>query len=172
VIVLVLLGVIGGMAIPHIDVDRYTAEAGVRITRSTLQSAQRSAILRQTNVIVVFDSATSRVITIEDANNNDQQDSGERATARKIADGARFVAPTTPLAGCGTAAVNGPSLLTVGNLPAISFLRDGASNSDLCLYITAGHDRSGTVRAVRVEHATGRSELWHFDGSTWVRGDA
>lgn len=167
IVVLTVLGIVGTMAIPRIDFDRYRTDAAARIARGALQGAQRSAILRQTNVIVALDVSRQLLTVIEDVNNNDQLDPGERAVSRGLSDGARFVAPTVALQGCGTGAVNGGNLLRIGGAPAVSFLRDGASNSDLCLYINAGHGAAKTMRAIRLTQATGRTELWGYDGTHW-----
>src|SRR5262249_31398408 len=58
---LTVVGIIGGMAIPRIDFDRYRADAAGRLVRAVMQSAQRSAIMRQTNVVVSFNLAANQM---------------------------------------------------------------------------------------------------------------
>jgi prepilin-type N-terminal cleavage/methylation domain-containing protein len=169
-VVLVMLGIVGRMAIPHIDFDRYRADAAGRMARVILQSAQRNAILRQSNVIVSFDASRGALVVLEDANNNGVVDGGERMVVKALADGARLAAPPAALSGCGANAVNGGSLSLVGSLPAISFLRDGAASSDLCVYLTAGNGAPENFRAIRLTQATGRAEYWKYSGSSWFPG--
>lgn len=169
-IVLVILGIVGRMAIPRIDFDRYRADAAGRLSRTVLQSAQRNAIVRQTNIIVSFDASRNALVVIEDANNNGVIDGGERVVVRAFADGARLSAPPSALAGCGVNAVTGSALSLVSGLPAISFLRDGAASSDLCIYLTAGHGASTSYRAIRLTQATGRTEYWRYVESRWIPG--
>src|SRR3712207_8780162 len=54
----------------HDALPIYRVEAAARMTRSVLQTAQRTAILRQTNVIVRFDATNELLTVIEDANND------------------------------------------------------------------------------------------------------
>jgi prepilin-type N-terminal cleavage/methylation domain-containing protein len=173
IVVLTIAGIIAGAAVPRIDYDRYRVDAGGRRVRAALQSAQRFAIMRQTNVVVMFDTAGRQMRVLEDVNNNYQADAGERITVRPLEDGARFAGPPAALSGvAGTRQVNGNNLSTVNGFPAIAFLRDGAASSDISIYVTAGRGSPKHFRAVRVIQATGRANLWRYVGSTWMRGSA
>jgi len=169
-IVLATLGIIASMAIPRIDFDRYRADAAGRMARVILQSAQRSAILRQSNMVVSFDASRGALVVLEDANNNGVVDGGERVVVRAFADGARFAPPPAALSGCGATAINGSALSLVNGLPSIAFLRDGAASSDLCVYMTAGNGSPANLRAIRLTQATGRAEYWKYSASTWIPG--
>jgi hypothetical protein len=57
----------------------------------------------------------------------------------------------------------------MAGLPAIQFLRDGAASTDLEIYLTSSRGTQVDYRLVRVTMATGRTESFRFDGSTWTR---
>jgi hypothetical protein len=120
---------------------------------------------------VMFDTAGRQMRVLEDVNNNYLADPGERITVRPLEDGARFAGPPAALAGvAGTRQVNGNNLASVGGFPAVVFLRDGAASSDVSIYVTAGRASPKHFRAVRITQATGRAELWRYDGFQWMRG--
>jgi prepilin-type N-terminal cleavage/methylation domain-containing protein len=169
VVVLIMIGIIAGMAVPRLNYEKYRADAGMRTVRTILQSAQRNAIMRQTNVVVGFDIANRSMRIVEDANNNCTIDSGERSTSRPLEDGAKFSVPTTGYSGAVSTAVIGANLCTMAGLPAIQFLRDGAASTDLEIYLTSSRGTQVDYRLVRVTMATGRTESFRFDGSTWTR---
>jgi prepilin-type N-terminal cleavage/methylation domain-containing protein len=170
-LVVTVVGIVAGMALPKIDYDRYRVDSAGRVARNVLQNAQRMAILRQTNVIVSFDVSGRQMRIIEDANNNNTIDTGERVTTRPIEEGAGlYVPPRTLNNQTATTAVEGSALTTVGGLPSIVFLRDGAASADVALYISGGRRLPNLFRAVRVTKATGRADYSRYDGTTWKKG--
>jgi prepilin-type N-terminal cleavage/methylation domain-containing protein len=168
-VVLVMVGVIAVMAVPRIHYERYRADAAMRGVRSSLLGAQRSAIMRQTNVVVGFDEALRLLVILEDTNNNCTADPGERLTTRPLEEGTRFAPPPSPFGAPVAGAVSGSRLCVMRGLPAIQFLRDGAASTDLDAYLTSGRGGTTDFRLVRVTPATGRSDTYRFDGSTWRR---
>ena len=76
--VMIILGVVAAIAVPRIDMNAYRADAAARAVRGVLQIAQRSAITRQSNVVVTFDSTNHRMTVLEDNNDNGTADPGER----------------------------------------------------------------------------------------------
>jgi prepilin-type N-terminal cleavage/methylation domain-containing protein len=173
VVVLILVGIIVGTAVPRLNHQRYRADAAARVTRATLQTLQRQAIMRQTNVLVAFSISRRRMYVIEDANNNYTFDSGERMHVRPLEEGAQFVMPSVQVPGTSTSTtpVSGPNLATVMGLPALAFLRDGASSSDANIYICSGRCLPENQRALILTQSSGRTESWRFDGSTWRRSN-
>jgi prepilin-type N-terminal cleavage/methylation domain-containing protein len=168
-VVLAMVGVIAGMAVPRIDFDRYRVDAAGRVVRNTLQNAQRMAIMRQTNMLIIFDTTGRRMQVVEDANNNNAIDAGERVTNRPLEEGARFTIPPAALAGSALKTVDGNNIRTISSKPTVSFLRDGASSSELWVYVTAGRATPKLFRGLHVTQATGRSEYWRYNGTAWVR---
>ena len=168
-VVLIMVGLIAGMAVPRLNYEKYRAEAAMRTVRSVLQGAQRNAIMRQTNVVVAFNLAANAMEIIEDADNDCNHDAGERLTTRPLEDGAKFDLPPTPYGLPVSQAVSGPGLCTIRGLPAIQFLRDGATSTDLEAYLTSSRGTKADFRLIRVTMASGRTEAFRFDGTNWQR---
>lgn len=169
VVVLIMVSIIAGMAIPKLNYERYRADAALRTVRSILQGAQRNAIMRQTDVVVAFDQPNKKMLIIEDTNNNCVYDTGERLTARPLEEGAKFAVPTAGYGSTPSTAVSGTNMCTIRGLPAIQFLRDGAASTDLDVYLTSSRGVKVDFRLVRVTMATGRTDAYRFSGSTWAR---
>lgn len=171
-VVLIMVGLIAGMAVPRLNYERYRADAAMRTVRAVLQGAQRNAIMRQTNVVVGFDLGANRMEIIEDADNNCTYASGERLTTRPLEDGAKFAVPPTGYGGVSVSLPTvGPNLCTIRGLRAIQFLRDGATSTDLDIYLTSSRGVKNDFRLVRVTQASGRTETLRFDGTNWVRAN-
>lgn len=168
VVVLIMVGIIAGMAVPRLRYDRYRADAGMRVVRSVLQGAQRNAIMRQTNVVVGFDLSNRLLTIVEDTDNDCTHDAGERLTTRPLEDGVKFALPPAGYGGTPATPVSGANLCTIVGLPAIQFLRDGAASTDLDVYLTSAKALPTDFRLVRVRMATGRTEAYRYGGSTWA----
>jgi prepilin-type N-terminal cleavage/methylation domain-containing protein len=169
VVVLIMISIIAGMAVPRINYEKYRADAAMRTVRTVLQGAERNAIMRQTNVVVAFDITHARMQIVEDANNNCIYDSGERLTVRPLEEGAKFANAPIGYSGAPSAAIVGSNLCSIQGLPAIQFLRDGAASSDLEVYVTSSRSTATDFRVVRVAMATGRADTYRYTGSTWTR---
>ncbi|MGI8546035.1 MAG: pilus assembly FimT family protein, partial [Gemmatimonadaceae bacterium] len=109
-IVLTLIGIVSALAIPRIRLSSYNADAGMRTVQSALQQAQRNAIVRQTDVMVSFDTVGRRIRTVFDLNNNHTVDSGEEVHWRPLEDSARFALPPSGVQLAAGAPVVGSSL--------------------------------------------------------------
>lgn len=170
-VVLIMVGIITGMAVPRLNYQRYRADAAARVTRAVLQTSQRQAIMRQTNMLIVFWVAGRRMFIIEDSNNSYTYDAGERIRVRPLEEGAQFVMPTAQVPGTvtPTSPVTGATMSTVFGLPAIAFLRDGASSSDVSIYICSARCPPENQRALILTQSSGRTEAWRNNGSTWRR---
>jgi prepilin-type N-terminal cleavage/methylation domain-containing protein len=168
-VVLIMVGIIAGMAVPRLSYDRFRADAALRTVRTILQGAQRNAIMRQTNVVVAFDMANRQMQIVEDADNDCTWDSSERKTSRPLEDGAKFAIPAVGHGSTPSAAVSGTNLCLILGLPAIQFLRDGAASTDLDVYVTSSRGSQDHFRLVRVTQATGRAEAYRYTGTAWTR---
>ncbi|MEP7384587.1 MAG: type II secretion system protein [Gemmatimonadota bacterium] len=169
IVVLIMVGIIAAMAVPRLNYEKYRADAAMRTVRTILQGAQRNAIMRQTNVVVAFDVPNKRMRVVEDANNNCTYDAGERSTWRPLEDGARFVIPAPGYGSTPASAVSGSNLCMMLGLPAVQFLRDGAASTGIDVYLTSSRGAAVDNRLVRVTMATGRTESFRYNGSTWTR---
>ncbi|MCC6931265.1 MAG: GspH/FimT family protein [Gemmatimonadaceae bacterium] len=168
-VVLIMVSIIAGMAVPRLNYEKYRADAALRTVRTVLQSAERNAIMRQTNVVVAFDVASRQIVIVEDANNNCTFDGGERKMIRPLEDGAKFAVPPTSYSGMAAPAVSGSNLCTLLGYSAIQFLRDGAASTDLEVYLTSSRGSTTDFRLVRVVQATGRADGYRYDGTIWKR---
>lgn len=168
-VVLIMVSIIAGMAVPRLNYEKYRADAAMRTVRTVLQSAERNAIMRQTNVVVGFDAAARQMVIVEDANNNCTYDAGERKMIRPLEDGAKFAVPPTSYSGMSAPAVYGSNLCTMLGVSAIQFLRDGAASTDLEVYLTSSRGTVTDFRLVRVVQATGRADGYRYDGTLWKR---
>lgn len=174
VMVVVIIGIMARVALPKFDINRYRADGAGRLTRVILQEAQRNAITRQSNVIVSFDPTYNRLRIVQDYNNNDTINTTDLVTYRGMAEGALFAKPSwTGAVGVdGTvpaAAINGAGLKTVSGLTTLIFRRDGSASSNVTLFVTMRANVPTEYREIVVNASTGRSDMYKFNGSAWIR---
>ena len=167
-IVVTMIAILAGFAIPRIDFVKGRSDAAARLVRGQLQTAQRLAIQRQYNILVSFDVARNRVRIVEDANNNGAAESTERTLWRSLEEQARFATPPSGIA-VGGSAVAGPDIRTLDGMPTITFRRDGSASGDAEIYITSPRSLGKDFRGVVVTESTGRAEWFRYDGSSWKR---
>ncbi|MBX9929477.1 MAG: type II secretion system GspH family protein [Gemmatimonadaceae bacterium] len=171
VMVVVMIGLLSAVALPRLNNAALRADAGVRLVRTLLSSQQRNSITRQSNVIVSFDLTNSRLRIVEDYNNNDTLNTTDRVQFRALGEGVRFRAPTMGRIG-GTAsstALVGTDLRTVSAMSSVIFRRDGSASTDVELYLANRATVSSDYRAVVINPATGRVDMWRYTGTAWVR---
>ena len=65
--------------------------------------------------------------------------------------------------------MSGANLCMLSGFPAQQFLRDGAASTNLDVYLTSSRGSAVDHRLVRVTMATGRTESYRFNGTTWTR---
>jgi len=171
-VVLVIAAMMITLALPRVDTTRYKADAIAQIVRTTLQNAGRTAITRQHDIMVSFDTLGQRMVTTYDANNNGQADIGERVTYRGLDVGILFADPSvngvsgnsisTPISGSAVATKNG--------MPTLIFHRDGSVSSDAEIYVSIAARGPKMYRALVLTQATGRVDWYRLNTSTnkWV----
>jgi len=174
-IVITMIGIMTAIALWRVDIARYQVNGDIQAIGTTLIAAQREAIAKQHNVIVVFDTAGNRVRVIWDANNNGTFDADEHSRLVFLGDRVRFGLGTAPALPMGADAVNFTDTETASGLPAVTYYRNGSASEAGGAYITSKRSIGDPKyvsdnRAMRVERATGRAEWWHYDGTAWVRG--
>lgn len=167
-IVVTIVGILAALALPRLRAAPYDADAAMRTVQTTLQQAQRNAILRQADVMVSFDTARARIRVVIDANNNHQLDAGEEVHWKPLDAGDRFVLPATGVQMTPSASVVGSNLAIRDGYPTIFYHRDGAVSSELELYVSSYRTNTSDMRALHVRQATGRVQLYRFNGSTWM----
>jgi prepilin-type N-terminal cleavage/methylation domain-containing protein len=169
--VVAIMAIMAAVALPRISLNRYRADAAGRLARTLFQNAQRNAITRQSNVIVSFDYFTNRLRIVQDYNNNDTLNTGDKVDYRRLEEGAHFAKPywagingTTP-----SSSVTFSQTSTVGGLPSLIFRRDGSASANLELYVTMRDSVPTEYRGIIVTASTGKSDMYKWNGSTWLR---
>jgi type II secretory pathway pseudopilin PulG len=171
-VVVTVMGIIAGVTLPRVNFAQHRANAAAAFVRGTLQQAQRMAIVRQFDVVVMVDTVAGKLRVLEDADNDGRVDAGERVSSRPLEEGARFAAPSAGVNGPAARSIVGAGLRTVDGLPAIVFHRNGSSSTNLELYLSVRGRRSPEMRAVTVAQATGRAEWFRrsYDDARWNGG--
>lgn len=171
VMVLVMIGLLAGFAIPKLNVARLKSDGAARLVRLAVMNAQRTSITRQSNTIVSFDLTNSRIRVVEDYNNNDTLNTSDRVYWRSLPEGVKFRTPTMArvVGGTATSALQGSELRTVSSYQSIIFRRDGSASTDMEIYFSARANVPNEYRALTINPATGRSDLYRWGGSSWVR---
>jgi len=169
-IVVIIVGLIAALAAPRINLTRYKIEGSLMGVNSLLFGAQRLAVTRQHDILILFDVPNNMLYIHEDQNNNGDLDAGERKRGYPLGDQVQY--------GLGTATARpmGPGPVTFTRLfqgmPALVFHRTGSASEALGLYLTstrANHPED--TRALEVERSTGRVSWYRFQPpSSWKRG--
>ncbi len=163
--VIVILGVIAGLAIPRLDWMKFRVNAEARNTSLQLGYAQRLAVSLQHNVQVTIDHGTRRMIVDEDANNDGLYGANERRRVIQLENGVNFERN-----GVGTL----PAPSATNELTRIIYRRDGSADQTGVIYLNTVRGVSlGTnndARALEVIRATGRAFWYRKTATGWVKG--
>ena len=168
-VTMTIVGVMLGIAFIKLDPRRNQADAGVQVLRTVLEQAMRNSVQRQYNIMVSFDIPNNRVRYVEDINNNNMVDPGERVLWKPLENNVRYGIPAALVSGSSTAAeVIGGNLRTVDGYPTVIARRSGALSTDLQVYITTLRGGNPDFRAIVVAQPTGRVETFTYGGGTWA----
>jgi prepilin-type N-terminal cleavage/methylation domain-containing protein len=170
--VVVIISILAAVALPRVNLHQFRIDAGVRTVQGALQQATRYSVQRQHDIVVCFDIAGKRVMTIDDRNNNGAIDADEKVSWRPLEDGVRFAAPPAAIGTNPVAAVAGNNLQLVNTYPSVIFHRDGATSSDVQVYITSTRPDPTDFKALSVTQSTGRVDYYSYRTGAWVRGGA
>lgn len=171
-IVMVMVGVLMAIAVPRLDFSRYRIDAAAQDVRSVLMQAQRTALIRQYDVTVSIDTAAQALRTAEDVNNDGVIQPDEHKRTYTLNDGMIFLVPPKGLDTTVTKALIGPHFGSLGGLPTVTFHRDGAATTDLQIYIGTPPGADPAYRAIRLDHATGRTDWYRYNTAAgkWLLG--
>lgn len=170
--VVAIIGIMALVALPRVRVEQASVDGAVRTVSMALMVAQREAVSRGHNVLVVFDTSHHVVRTVWDRNNNFEIDPGEKTRPFPIPE--RVVLGR----GEGVPAFNSasdavPSLRVVDDMPAIALQRNGSADRSMTMYFTSARSRRGIgekdTRAMKFERATGRPTWYVWSGGSWRR---
>ncbi len=173
VIVMIIIGIVAAIALPKLRVERAQVDGAVRTMSMAFMVAQRDAVSRGHNVLIVFDTVNHTVRTVWDANNNLRIDAGEHTRPFEIPE--RVVwgrGSGVPAYGTATAVV--PTLRTVNGLPMIVVQRNGGTDRATTIYLTSPRARAGVgtdkdTRALLLARATARPVWYVYTASGWRR---
>ena len=90
IMVVVIIGLLAGVAIPKLNPSQYRMNAGVRTLASILTRAQRTAVTQQYNVNVLFITADNAVKIHEDEDNDNVIDPTERVRQLPIGENVEY----------------------------------------------------------------------------------
>jgi prepilin-type N-terminal cleavage/methylation domain-containing protein len=171
-IVMAILGLVVAFVAPKIDLTKYKVESSMQGVGMTLLAAEREAITKQHDVILMFDATNGLIRVHDDANNNGVIDAGERVRGVPVGEGIVFGRATAPALPMGGAAVNFTKV--VGGLPAVVFHRDGSASEAGGFYLTSIRAATNGVhledtRAIVLERATGRASWYKYGPPLWRR---
>jgi prepilin-type N-terminal cleavage/methylation domain-containing protein len=173
VMVVTIIGIVAGMAIPKAGYSTYLANSGARVLATTLAYAQRQAVSQQSDIRVAFDVANNQIRIHEDRNNDNVIDQNERVGFTSLPDGVAF--------GRGAAAARPSGAATVsftriqGALPVLVFHRDGTASENGVMYLSTvsglSTGRGADSRAVEIARATGRVSWFSYGTGSWKDGN-
>ncbi|MDB4900527.1 MAG: hypothetical protein JWN53_2335 [Gemmatimonadetes bacterium] len=166
-VVMVIMGIVAGLLVPKLNLSGNRVDAIAQQVRSVFQTAQRTSLTRQFDVIIAFDTARSELRIGEDKDNSGTIDPGEiriwRPTGQN--EGNIFSLPPKGLNGNpATAAVMGSGIKMINGYPGIIFHRDGSASSDAEIYMSNSSRGVTQYRLVTLERSTGHTELYRYAG--------
>jgi prepilin-type N-terminal cleavage/methylation domain-containing protein len=169
-IVIVVIGAVLAMGIPKLDLMKYRTDAAIQNVRTILMQAQRTALLRQYDVVITLDTVKMVLHWDEDANDDGVIEATEHVRAYPLEDGVQFSKAPVGISGGSSASISGGSLGSMGGLPSVTFHRDGAASSDLTVFIASPADPTHTYRAIQLTQSTGRTDWYRYSvaANTWV----
>jgi prepilin-type N-terminal cleavage/methylation domain-containing protein len=166
-LVCAIVGIFATLAYPRVNFTQFQVDSGARTVRVALQNAERLAVTRRYDVVVSFDQINKRLRILEDGNNNDAVDNGERVTYVPLEDGVHFKRPPAGLSGPVNTAVSGSNLKTIDGMPSVAFRRDGAASTDLEVYLASSKELPNDWRAIQVVQSTGRTNWFRYLSGLW-----
>jgi prepilin-type N-terminal cleavage/methylation domain-containing protein len=173
-LVIVIMGILGAIALPRIDVAQFQVNSAVQAMSTTMVAAQREAITKQHDIILTFDAANRQVRLVWDANSDGTIGLNERTRVVTLDDRVVFGRGTAQARAFGGDAINFDDV--INGLPALTFHRNGSASGVGGFYVTSRAAAAGDAtwakhaRAVEIIRATGRTEWWRYNGSQWLRG--
>jgi len=164
--VVILLGILAGLAAPMLDVSRSRMNSAVIEVATELMSAQRYAVLRGHDVVIAFDEDNRWMRVHLDANNDGLVQDGENTRAAQLGDGVRFGrasgATLTP------ATQNITFIQQQESMPSLTFHRNGSASEAGIIYLTFGQATlTKSNRGVEVIRSTAKVKCWSYGTETW-----
>ena len=166
-IVLTVLSILLGLAMPRVDVEAFRLNEAAREVMTALARAQYRALVHQYDVVVWFEVTDRRIRIHDDRNNDGLVQPGEPVSAVALPDGVVFGRGSAPQRAMGPGPVTFRQRLGV---PYLTFHRNGSASEAGGLYLASTRPGSRAARAIEVERATGRATWLIYDGTSWRGG--
>jgi len=167
-LVLGIVGIIMTIAVPGISPDRWRSDGAVQSVAIAMNAAQRTAVLRQHDVIMTFDMDADVIQVHLDTDNDGSVDSGEATRMIDMPETIGFANSGATELPQGSAPI---SWAPASGDPILTFYRNGSTSSEGAVYLSPTRGRKKAVatsaRAVTVERATGVVRCWSFRNATW-----
>jgi Tfp pilus assembly protein FimT len=167
-VLLAILAVIVGLALPRLDTVHFRADANVKLVRTVLQQAQQIAVQKGRDVIVGFDTAGARIRIVEDTDGNRALSDGEPVIWRSLTESAHFVVPPIGLSTQITPGVAGNAISSVDGMPSITFGKEGTVSSNAELYIVVDGKKDRAFRAVTLTQVSPKTQWYRLTGDAWT----
>lgn len=171
-VVVAMISLLTLLAAPHIDYMKMRLNSAASTAALTLMAAQREAVSRQHDMVVMFDQGNQTMRILYDVNNNGVEDAGERVRPVALDEHVQFGRSTSPARPMGGADFSFTKM--VSGMPALTFHRNGSASEEGGFYLTSDRAANGATaptddRAIEVVRATGRAEAYWYDGTAWQR---
>ncbi len=167
-----LIAVMTSIVAPQINLSRFRLDSALNEVASAVIASKSQAILRQHDVILVFDVAESEFRILLDENNNGTADDGEQFGTVQLGEGARFGLGAAPAFSSGTAPITFTKRF--GGLPRLSFHRNGSASEEGVIYLTSSRALIGgfpeDARAIAIDRATGQVRCMSYSSLEWEGG--
>lgn len=169
-VVLVVVAIVASFMAPVIDVFKPGVRGSVLEVTTTLATAQRTSVVLQHDIIVMFDTAQASLRVHLDADNDGSVDSGETVRWIELEEMAKFGRGTTPAIDSRTEGIT--FLGRQNEYPALTFHRNGSASEEGIAYITSRRPGSSPddTRAIRVERGTGQLTCLRYRDGAWSKG--
>ena len=172
--VLVVVGIMSVLVVPRIEIVKYRMDGQARGMMAALVTAQRSAVKRQHDVVVAFDTINHRLRIHEDEDNDGTLDPGERTRHVPLEATVEFGLGAAPARTAATTRAVSFTEVQEG-LPAVRFHRSGSATQEGAFYLTSerarnGSDHANDTRSVHVDRATGRTSWYYYEDPDWKLG--
>lgn len=168
-LVLGIVGVIMTFAAPALSPDRWRSDGAVQSVAIAMNAAQRTAVLRQHDVVMTFDVDGDVIQVHHDEDNDGVVDSGEDTRVIDMPETIGFANSGADKLPQGDAPISWAS--GTGD-PALTFYRNGSASSEGAVYLSPVRGRKASIstsaRAVTVERATGVVRCWSYGTGLWV----
>lgn len=173
IVVLGLLSILLGVAIPRIDVTSYRLDAGIREVTTTVRGAQGSAVLRGHDVVVAFDEADRTIRIHSDIDSDGDVDDAEGIRFHALPEGLVFGRASAPARPISADAISFDE--EQSGLPAVTFHRNGSATEEGIVYVTSERAAQSSsfaedARAIEVARSTGRIRCVSYDSGSWQEG--